>query len=75
MAKTYPSFKTALTGEQKKKLQKAFAETWAVTLLVYPEQIRRIDDLRLTSAQIKQMKNTLGKKRAKIGHKFVQTIF
>jgi len=45
MTTTYHLYKIALTDRQKQKLQKAFAETSAVTLRVKPDQIGSGDDL------------------------------
>ena len=60
-----PFIKIALTDGQKlkNKVQNVFAKTSAVTLRVRLEQIRRIHELLLTSAQIKQMKKAAGEKK------------
>ena len=58
MSTTYHPYKIALTGGQKKKLQKAYVSKTAVTLRVKPDKIGRGDELLLTATQIARLKKT-----------------
>jgi len=66
MAATYHPYKIALSDEQKRKLQKAFAEKSAVTLRFKADQIDSGDDLLLTSTQISRIKRLPVRTRAPI---------
>lgn len=66
MASTYHPYKIALTDEQKKKLQTAFATKSAVTLRVKPEQIGRGDELLFTATQINRMQKAVSKRKGLI---------